>query len=117
DPPEGPSASVVGSTLADGSRAEAVERLRGAGVPATACVAFQELFSDPLLRGTGRIVEQVHPALGTLLVPAPFIRCDGASAPLGRPSPALGADGPDVLAEMGYTAEDIVALGVAGVVG
>jgi crotonobetainyl-CoA:carnitine CoA-transferase CaiB-like acyl-CoA transferase len=117
DGAESTSAAAIGRALADGSRADGVARLRAAGVPATASLAFQELFTDPLLRDHGHIVEDLHPALGRLLVPAPFIRFDGAPGRLGRSSPLLGADGEAVLGEVGYGADRVAALVAAGIVG
>jgi len=117
DGAESPSAAAVARALADGSRADGVARLRAAGVPATASLAFQELFTDPLLREHGHIVEDLHPALGRLLVPAPFVRFDGAPGRLGRSAPLLGADGETVLGEIGYGADRVAALVAAGVVG
>src|SRR5262249_44785389 len=112
-----PSAVAIAGVLVGESRADGLRRLRAAGVPAAPCVGFQELFEDPILRGKGYLVEQVHPTLGTLLVPSPFIRFDGAPARLGRSSPLLGADGADVLAGIGYGPERVAALVADGVVG
>jgi crotonobetainyl-CoA:carnitine CoA-transferase CaiB-like acyl-CoA transferase len=117
DGAEGTSAAVIARALGDGSRADGVARLRAAGVPATASLAFQDLFTDPLLRDHGHIVEHLHPTLGSLLVPAPFVRFDGAPARPGRSSPVLGIDGEAVLGEIGYGADRVAALVAAGIVG
>jgi len=117
DGADAPSAVAIAGVLAGESRADGLRRLRAAGVPATPCLGFQELFSDPILRGNGYLVEQVHPTLGTLLVPAPFIRFDGVPSRPGRSSPLLGADAADVLAGIGYGPERVAALVGDGVVG
>jgi len=117
DDADGASAAAIARAFAEGSRADGVARLGAAGVPVAASLAFQELFTDALLRDHGHIVEHLHPALGRLLVPAPFIRFDGAPGRLGLSSPLLGGDGEAVLGEIGYGADRIGALVAAGVVG
>jgi crotonobetainyl-CoA:carnitine CoA-transferase CaiB-like acyl-CoA transferase len=117
DPAEGPAAAAIAHALADVSRADALERLAAAGVPAAPCRAFQELFTEPSFRERDDMVEQTHPALGALLMPGPFMRFDATLPVLRRSAPMLGADGPDVLAEIGYSAERIGRLLADGVVG
>src|SRR5439155_1512015 len=117
DPAEGAAAAVVARALGGLSRAEALARLAGAGVPAAPCLDFQELFADPLLRAAGCVVEQSHPALGPLLMSGAFIDFEATPVVLRRSAPLLGADGPAALAELGYAPERIAALIDAGVVG
>jgi crotonobetainyl-CoA:carnitine CoA-transferase CaiB-like acyl-CoA transferase len=117
DPLDGASAEALGRVLSAWSRAEALERLGAAGVPAAPCLRFEELFGDTLLRASGCIAEQEHPALGRLLVPGPFIRFEATPVVLRRSSPLLGADGAAVLAEAGYSPDRIAELVSAGVVG
>jgi len=52
-----------------------------------------------------------------VLQAGPFIRFAATPIVYRRAAPLLGADGPEVLAEMGYAAERIAALVAAGVVG
>src|SRR5207247_997134 len=110
DPAEGAAAAAVTRALGALSRAEALARLAGAGVPAAPCLDFQELFTDPLLRAAGCVAEPSHPALGPLRTSGAFIDFEATPAVLRRSAPLLGADGPAALGELGYPAERLAAL-------
>jgi len=117
DGPDGAAAEAVARLLAGLSRSDALSRLAAAGVPAAPCRGFQELFEEPSFRETGAMVEQVHPTLGPLLMPGPFIRFEATPAVLRRSAPLLGADGADVLSELGYPPERIASLVADRIVG
>jgi crotonobetainyl-CoA:carnitine CoA-transferase CaiB-like acyl-CoA transferase len=117
DPAAGPVADAVARRLAEWTTREAVDGLAGAQVPAAACVGFAEVLADPWLRARGSVVEQGHPRLGTLVMSGPFVRLSETPVTLHRSAPILGADGGEVLAEVGYEADRISALVGAGVVG
>ena len=117
DPPDGAAAEGVARALATASRAEALDRLAAAGVPAAPCLGFAELFSDPFLRESGCLAEQNHPTLGRVRMGGPVIRFAATPIVYRRPASLLGADGEEVLREVGYTPEQIAALMDAGVVG
>jgi crotonobetainyl-CoA:carnitine CoA-transferase CaiB-like acyl-CoA transferase len=117
DAPDGPAAEAVARFLGGESRAAALARLAEVGVPAAACLGFEEVFADEYLRAAGWIVEQVHPALGPLLLGGPLVRFEATPITYRRSAPLLGGDGPDVLREVGYGPERIAALLDAGVVG
>jgi len=117
DPPDGESAAIIEHILADMSRGEALDRLAAAGVPAAPCLGFAELFTEPFLRASGCFAEQVHPTLGRVLMGGPMIHFDATPIVFRRPASLLGADGEEVLREVGYTSEQIAALMKAGVVG
>jgi len=117
DGPDGRSAAAIGRLLAGLDRADALARLAEAGVPAAPCRGFQELFAEPSFRETGAMVEQTHPVLGPLVMPGPFIRFEATPAVLRRSAPLLGADGADVLSEIGYAPERVAQLVADGIVG
>jgi crotonobetainyl-CoA:carnitine CoA-transferase CaiB-like acyl-CoA transferase len=117
DGPDGRAAEAVARLLAGLPRSEALARLAAAGVPAAPCRGFQELFAELSFRETGAMVETLHPALGPLLMPGPFIRFEATPAVLRRSAPLLGVDGVDVLSELGYSPERIARLLADGVVG
>jgi crotonobetainyl-CoA:carnitine CoA-transferase CaiB-like acyl-CoA transferase len=117
DPAESAAADAVARFLGGASRADALTRLAAAGVPAAPCLGFQELFADPLLRAAGCVVEHAHPTLGPLLMSGPFLDFAVTPAVPRRSAPLLGADGADVLGELGYTTARIDALVRDGIVG
>jgi crotonobetainyl-CoA:carnitine CoA-transferase CaiB-like acyl-CoA transferase len=116
-PAEGAVADAVARVLAALATREALERLDAAGVPAAPCLAFMDLLADPWLRARGSIAEAGHPSLGPLLMSGPFIRFAATPCTLRRSAPLLGADGADVLTEIGYPAARIAALVESGIVG
>jgi crotonobetainyl-CoA:carnitine CoA-transferase CaiB-like acyl-CoA transferase len=116
-PADGAAAESIARVLAELSVGEAVARLTAARVPAAPCLGFMELLADPWLRARGSIAESSHPTLGPLLMSGPFIRFAATPCTLGRSAPLLGADGAEVLAEVGYAAERIAALVESGIVG
>jgi crotonobetainyl-CoA:carnitine CoA-transferase CaiB-like acyl-CoA transferase len=117
DPPNGPAAAVVATHLAPASRTEALARLATAGVPAAPCLDFDEVFADPYLLAAGAITAQEHPIFGRLELTGPFLRLTATPIAYRRSGPLLGADGPAVLAELGYSETRISDLVSAGVVG
>jgi len=60
----------------------------------------------------GRLVDDVHTAFETVALP---FRVDGSRVGHRSVAPAIGAQSAEVLAELGYSAEEIDDLAVAGV--
>jgi formyl-CoA transferase len=58
---------------------------------------------------------EVHPVVGPYHVIPPPTRFDATPASVRRPAPLIGQDGDEVLAEVGYTADEIAALREADV--
>jgi crotonobetainyl-CoA:carnitine CoA-transferase CaiB-like acyl-CoA transferase len=117
DPPDGAAASAVAKLLAPHTRAAAVAQLSVGGVPAAPCVDFDEVFVEPYLTEAGAIMKQEHPTLGTLELAGPFVHFEETETDCRRSAPLLGADGLEVLAEVGYSEARIAELVAAGVVG
>jgi formyl-CoA transferase len=91
-------------------------RLDAADVPCSPVNFTEEIFGNEHVRANGLLLELEHPVLGPLLMPACPIRMSETPAGSQLPPPALGADGPDVLRELGYDDEAIARLLDAGVV-
>jgi crotonobetainyl-CoA:carnitine CoA-transferase CaiB-like acyl-CoA transferase len=117
DPPDGAAAAAVAALLAQEEPAAALARLAAAGVPAAPCLAFDEVFADPYLLAAGAITTQQHPTFERLELPGPFLQLEKTPIVYRRSAPLLGADGPTVLAELGYPEARIGKLVAAGVVG
>ena len=115
-PADGAAAQAVAAFLASLPRADALARLDAAGVPAAACLDFDELFTDDFLAARF-FTTQDHPELGRLQMPGPFIRFSATPIVYQRSAPLLGAGGADVLAALGYAPERIARLVADGVVG
>lgn len=97
------------------STAEALRRLDEADAPCAPVNDLDEVLVDPQVTEAGSLFTTEHPEAGTLRQPRPPVR-DGAEADFVRhAAPALGADGPAVLAEAGFSTEEIRSLREDGV--
>jgi crotonobetainyl-CoA:carnitine CoA-transferase CaiB-like acyl-CoA transferase len=97
--------------------ANLVAQLRAVGVPAAEPRinnnrAFMD--DDHHLR-IGRVAEYVHPRFGRTRESGVLIRFDGARVPEHRRPPELGEHSDDVLAELGFTNDEMAALVAQGV--
>lgn len=101
--------------LADKTKYEAVDILRKFEVPCAPVMNMKEIEEDPDLRASGSIVEVEHKTRGRYLTVGSPIKFS-AFTPEIVGSPLLGEHTDEVLAGLGYSAEDIAALHEAKVV-
>lgn len=105
----------VAEVIETRSTDEWVELFRQGHIPATAIKSLSDLLDDPHLEQTGFWHER-ETAEGTLRfpgIPTAFSETPGA---IGDPGPALGGESLDVLAEAGFSAEEIADLQARGAV-
>lgn len=109
--------AVIAEVAPSRTTAEWLRALGERDVPCARVNAVGDLLHDPQLAATGFFREYDHPTEGRLRsTRSPFrLHAGGTEAP-DRPAPALGADGRDVLAGLGYDATEIDRLLDAGVV-
>ena len=91
--------------------------LEAGGFPAGPVLSITEMHADPQARARDMIVETDHPGAGTVEtigLPVKFSETPGG---VSRPAPQLGEHFPEVLAEYGYSADEIERLIAAGCVG
>jgi formyl-CoA transferase len=101
--------------LADKTKYQAVDILRKYGVPCAPVLSMKEIAHDPALRQSGSIVEVTHKQRGTYLtVGSPIKFSDFTPTITG--SPLLGEHTDEVLAELGYDADQIAQLHASKVV-
>ncbi|MCR9260846.1 MAG: CoA transferase [Pseudomonadaceae bacterium] len=97
---------------------ELIERLTAAGVPAGPINNVGEAFEDPQVKHLGMAIPAPHPELGDLdLVRSPIHLSAFAQAErFDCAAPDPGRDSAEVLADFGYTPEQIAALSEHGIV-
>ena len=95
-----------------GSRtsAEWLDILHAADVPAMPCHTLATLPEDPHLAAVGLLRAETHPTEGEMRTIRPTMLQEGEPADPGRLAQPLGADTAAVLAETGFSADEIAAL-------
>ena len=88
---------------------EAMEILNRYDIPCGPILSMKEIAEEPSLRATGTIVEVDHPTRGKYLTVGNPIKMSDSPCDVKR-SPLLGEHTDEVLAELGYAAEQIAAL-------
>jgi crotonobetainyl-CoA:carnitine CoA-transferase CaiB-like acyl-CoA transferase len=88
--------------------AEEVDRLfQEAGAAGIKVLTMADVYEDPHYRERETLVEIEDEELGTVSLAAPVPRLSGTPARVGHVGPPLGRDTDDVLADLGYSAEEI----------
>lgn len=108
---------AVGDALRRLTKAELLAKAEKLGIPYAPIVKPVELLDDPHLLQSGGFVDVTTPEGNKVRVPALPVSFDGARLPLRRDLPDVGADGREILAELGYAAAEIAALETKGVFG
>jgi formyl-CoA transferase len=88
---------------------EAMQLLNEHDIPCGPILSMKELAEEPSLRATGTIVEVDHPKRGKYLTVGNPIKLSDSTTEVKR-SPLLGEHTDEVMAELGYSAQDIAAL-------
>ncbi len=101
--------AFIESWLADKTKFEAIDILRKFDIPCAPVLSMKEIANDPSLRKSGTVVEVDHPKLGKYLTVGSPIKFSDVEVEI-TASPLLGQHTNEVLADLGYSQEEISAL-------
>ncbi len=107
---------ALSAVIAARPRQDWIDRFARSGVSVIENMAVSDFHDDPHVRKAGLIVGREHPGMGMADHLGVVARLSGTPARVGRPTPVLGAETNEILAEAGYTALEISALKSAGAV-
>ena len=104
--------ATIEDWLKDKTKYEAVDILRKFDIPCAPVLSMKELAASPDLRKSGSIVEVDHKVRGKYLTIGSPIKFSDLEIEV-KPSPVLGEHTDEVLADLGYNADDIAKLHTA----
>ncbi len=104
--------ATIEEWLKDKTKFEAVDILRKYDIPCAPVLSMKEIANDPSLRASGSIVEVDHPKIGKYLTVGSPIKFSDLKVEV-TSSPLLGEHTDQVLADLGYSPEQIAELHAA----
>jgi crotonobetainyl-CoA:carnitine CoA-transferase CaiB-like acyl-CoA transferase len=85
------------------------------GIPATVVAEMEDLPNDPQLRANNMVIEPAGPGVASPLIINHPLNVDGLPRAGARHAPEVGENTAEVLAELGFTAEQIADFAASGV--
>ena len=108
--------ALTQEVLRGGGAQHWLDRLTEAGVPCAPVLTRNQVIRAPQVEALGMIVETDHPGAGRLRQMRNAARFLGTPAEIRRGAPALGEHTRDILAEAGYTPDEIAGLHADGII-
>ena len=99
----------------DRTNEEWIGILDAAGIPCGPVRFIEELLEDEQVRANDLVVELEHALAGPLKMAGPILRMSGTPLEATSASPTLGQHTDEILAELGYTAQEVERLRELGV--
>jgi crotonobetainyl-CoA:carnitine CoA-transferase CaiB-like acyl-CoA transferase len=108
---------IMEETFVQKTRAEWLELLEKAGVPSGPIYDMQEVYADPQIQAREMVVELDHPRAGHIKNIGVPVKLSDTPGKIRTPAPLLGQHTKEVLAEIGYSSDEIAAFEEEGVLG
>ena len=84
-----------------------IELLEGAGVPCGPIYSIDQVFADPQVKSLQMATPMHSPVIGDVEVVASALNISGSSKAIRLPTPEMGSSTDEILASIGYTANEI----------
>jgi crotonobetainyl-CoA:carnitine CoA-transferase CaiB-like acyl-CoA transferase len=107
--------AAIEARLVANTTAHWIEVLNAGGVPCGRVMGLAEMFADPQVIDQQMVVTQHHPGHGDVQMLGFPIKFAEAPCELRQPAPELGADTDAVLAELGYSPDEIARMRATGI--
>jgi formyl-CoA transferase len=107
---------LIGKITATMTTAALVERLNAAGIPCGPIYSIDQTFADPQVRHLGIAQSVRSPALGDITIVGQPFTLSRTPSRLVSAAPEFGEQTEEILAEFGYSREDIARLRESGAI-